>query len=162
MVYLLFSVQTVVLYAMTYKPTQKIAIQNSQTPKEGSQNSSLINDNHHYDKTNPVSSTYHQTTEGDNSSYIISRNVSNNYEEAAFTETDSFKEFNDFTPPVSRNGHYTHLSRSRSRSNTPLQINTSLKSPCNAKTRVGTPCKLTSLPGRLYCYRHQSGDSVIG
>ncbi|KAL1491145.1 hypothetical protein ABEB36_011786 [Hypothenemus hampei] len=71
-------------------------------------------------------------------------------------ETDTFQ---SLTPPLSRNGHYL---LSRSRSNTPLRLNTSLKAACRATTRAGTPCKLTSLPGRDYCYRHQSGDSIMG
>ncbi|RZC38000.1 brambleberry-like, partial [Asbolus verrucosus] len=59
------------------------------------------------------------------------------------------------TPPLSRSGFY----RARSRSNTPLIMNGGSRGICHAKTRVGTPCKLSSLPGRDYCYRHQSGDS---
>lgn len=74
---------------------------------------------------------------------------------------DTFNDF-DFTPPVSRNSYYSLSSRSRSRSNTPLRLNTSLRGPCKAKTRLGTPCKLVAAPGRDYCYRHQSGDSVMG
>ncbi|KAJ8920677.1 hypothetical protein NQ315_004816 [Exocentrus adspersus] len=75
-------------------------------------------------------------------------------------EDDSCKDtFHSLTPPVSRNGYYNV--RSRSRSTTPLYLNTSLRSPCHANTRTGTRCKLSSLPGRDYCYRHQSGDSII-
>lgn len=78
------------------------------------------------------------------------------------TETsDSFKDFN-LTPPVSRNGYYNFANRSKSRSNTPLRLNTGLKGSCHAKTRMGTPCKLSALAGRDYCYRHQTGDSVMG
>ncbi|XP_064212659.1 protein brambleberry isoform X2 [Tribolium castaneum] len=62
------------------------------------------------------------------------------------------------TPPHSRSGFY----RPRSRSNTPLVLNGSARGVCHAKTRVGTPCKLASLPGRDFCYRHQTGDSVMG
>lgn len=69
---------------------------------------------------------------------------------------DTPDELGSPTPPISRNGYY-----SRSRSRTPLHLNGSLKAPCKAKTRVGTPCKLFSLPGRDFCHRHQSGDSVM-
>ncbi|XP_023025731.1 protein brambleberry [Leptinotarsa decemlineata] len=75
--------------------------------------------------------------------------------------SDTFRDF-DFTPPISRNGHYPTSSRSRSRSRTPLLLNTSIRSPCRAKTRQGTPCKLISQPGRDFCFRHQTGESVIG
>jgi hypothetical protein len=61
------------------------------------------------------------------------------------------------TPPLSRSGFY----RARSRSTTPLIINGGSRGVCHAKTRVGTPCKLSSLPGRDYCFRHQGGDSVM-
>lgn len=84
------------------------------------------------------------------------------------TETDYFNESTfsysvnqnqDFlspTPPLSsRNG----ISRSRSR--TPL-LNKSYRSACQAKTRIGTPCKLSTLPGRDFCHRHLNGDSVMG
>lgn len=72
--------------------------------------------------------------------------------------TEEFlEEYDNFTPPPSNRSFY-----SRSRSNTPsLNLNGELKRACKAKTRVGTPCKISSLPGRDYCYRHQSGDSVM-
>ncbi|KAK9870481.1 hypothetical protein WA026_008039 [Henosepilachna vigintioctopunctata] len=66
-------------------------------------------------------------------------------------------EYNDFgspTPPLSRSGFY----RSRSRSKTPNLVGG--KTYCHAKTRLGTPCKLSSMTGRDYCYKHLSGDSV--
>ncbi|CAG9859936.1 unnamed protein product [Phyllotreta striolata] len=69
---------------------------------------------------------------------------------------DTFQDFN-ITPPASRNGHYFG---SRSRSRTPLS--NSIKNNCHATTRMGTPCKLSSLPGRDFCYRHQNGSSVMG
>lgn len=55
------------------------------------------------------------------------------------------------TPPASRSG----------RSRTPNVMSGSHKSSCLAKTRLGTPCKLSSLPGRDFCHRHQNGSSVI-
>ncbi|XP_071052470.1 protein brambleberry-like [Onthophagus taurus] len=71
---------------------------------------------------------------------------------------DNVSEFCSPTPPLSRSGYYS----SRSRSRTPLHINTSsLKSPCKALTRIGAPCKLFSTPGRDYCYKHQSGSSIV-
>nr|CAH7725985.1 unnamed protein product [Callosobruchus chinensis] len=75
---------------------------------------------------------------------------------------ESMDHFDDFTPPVSRNGDYSVKSYSRSRSRTPLNMNTGRRSSCMAKTRLGTPCKLSSLPGRDFCHRHQGGDSIIG
>lgn len=80
------------------------------------------------------------------------------------SETDEFDDnFNSsklssLTPPISRNGFY----KPRSRSHTPLLFNSSLRGSCAARTRAGTPCKLSSLPGRDFCYRHQTGDSVLG
>lgn len=69
------------------------------------------------------------------------------------------EDFNDFgapTPPLSRSGYYG----SRSRSRTPNLLGG--KGSCHAKTRVGTPCKLSCLPGRDFCHRHQAGDSIAG
>lgn len=81
-----------------------------------------------------------------------------NYAEMEHNETDYFSDqFQRLTPPISRNGHYP-----RSRSNTPLRLNESLRFTCGAKTRAGTPCKLSAITGRDYCYRHQRGDSVMG
>lgn len=57
------------------------------------------------------------------------------------------------TPPESRNGHYPP----KSRSVTPLRH----KVTCRGVTRAGTPCKMTSLVGRDFCYRHQHGDSIL-
>lgn len=86
----------------------------------------------------------------------------------ADTNQDGFKKYKFFpleedsedygtpTPPPSNQSYY-----SRSRSRTPLNLNGSLKGACKARTRVGTPCKISSLPGRDYCYRHQSGDSIM-
>ncbi|KAJ8969351.1 hypothetical protein NQ317_016136 [Molorchus minor] len=54
-----------------------------------------------------------------------------NGDDANYTEesTDVFKEnFSSLTPPISRNGHYSARSRSRSRSSTPLQVNGSIRS----------------------------------
>ncbi|VEN49079.1 unnamed protein product, partial [Callosobruchus maculatus] len=83
-------------------------------------------------------------------------------EESEEYVNESIDHFDDFTPPVSRNGDYSVKSFSRSRSRTPLNMNTGRRSSCLAKTRLGTPCKLSSLPGRDFCHRHQGGDSVIG
>lgn len=89
----------------------------------------------------------------------IVNDLSNNncdYEikESRITE-DFYEEYENLTPPPS--------SRScRSRSPTPLlNLNGGIRRSCKAKTRVGTPCKITSLPGRDFCYRHQSGDSIM-
>lgn len=111
---------------------------------------------------------YRQTKkEEDNVTSTDSGNgsVPNNREYPLFSSMSSKSDqeddyFDSVTPPESRASHYSV--RSRSRSNTPLKLNTSLRGSCRAKTRVGTPCKLTSLPGRDFCYRHQSGDSVMG
>ncbi|XP_057651120.1 protein brambleberry-like isoform X1 [Diorhabda carinulata] len=75
--------------------------------------------------------------------------------------TDTLSEFN-MTPPASRNGDYIPRSASRSRSRTPLILNSSLRSNCSATTRAGTPCKITAIPGRDFCYRHLGGSSVAG
>ncbi|CAH1104406.1 unnamed protein product [Psylliodes chrysocephalus] len=86
---------------------------------------------------------------------------STSYNEDDYENADTFQDFN-FTPPESRNGHYSPRSVSRSRSRTPLLLNSSLKISCRSRTRMGTPCKLARLPGRDFCYRHQSGSSVAG
>ncbi|KAL3282470.1 hypothetical protein HHI36_005653 [Cryptolaemus montrouzieri] len=93
----------------------------------------------------------------------------NQTSEVDVTSTDNFstppieferkisREYNDFgtpTPPLSRSGFYIP----RSRSNTPNLLGG--KGSCHAKTRTGTSCKLSCLPGRDFCYRHQSGDSI--
>lgn len=78
------------------------------------------------------------------------------YELKESADEDLFDEYKNLTPPPS-NKSYT----SRSRSHTPLNLNGGLKRACKARTRVGTPCKISSLPGRDFCYRHQSGDSVM-
>ncbi|ENN76300.1 protein brambleberry [Dendroctonus ponderosae] len=84
------------------------------------------------------------------------------YAEMERNETDYYSEhFQRLTPPISRNGHYPNL-LSRSRSNTPLRLNEGLRGSCRAKTRAGTPCKLSAITGRDYCYRHQTGDSIMG
>ncbi|XP_044751710.1 protein brambleberry-like [Coccinella septempunctata] len=70
--------------------------------------------------------------------------------------SDNFNEFGSPTPPLSRSGYY----KSRSRSRTPNLLGG--KESCHAKTRLGTPCKLSCLPGRDFCYRHQAGDSIAG
>ncbi|KAK4880353.1 hypothetical protein RN001_008499 [Aquatica leii] len=72
-------------------------------------------------------------------------------------EEDDYPDSLTFTSPL-RNEHIS----SRSRSRTPLILNGSSKSYCSAKTRLGTPCKLTALTGRNFCYRHQTGDSIYG
>lgn len=80
---------------------------------------------------------------------------------SVIAEEESIDEFDDFanpTPPISRNGFYTSP---RSRSITPAG-NSLNSSKCSARTRLGTPCKITAAPGRSFCYRHQAGDSVMG
>lgn len=96
------------------------------------------------------SNTSHSTYS--NQSFHLNRNNSHLEQEDDYFDT--------LTPPESRTSHYSV--RSRSRSNTPLKLNSGFRGACHAKTRMGTPCKLSSLPGRDYCYRHQSGDSVMG
>nr|CAI5868799.1 unnamed protein product [Callosobruchus analis] len=111
--------------------------------------------------------TYNQTNMSD---FLRSYNNHNSQQieesedyEYANEVTDHFDEEGyDFTPPVSRNGDCSVKSVSRSRSRTPLNLNTGRRSSCMAKTRLGTPCKLSSLPGRDFCHRHQGGDSIIG
>ncbi|XP_066141533.1 protein brambleberry-like isoform X2 [Euwallacea fornicatus] len=110
----------------------------------------------------PVSTRF--SSSSTNSRYLeVNKNTSQlftNHEEPEHNETDYYNNtFSPITPPISRNGHYSRI-RSRSRSNTPLILNSSLR--CAAKTRAGTPCKLSSLPEKQFCYRHQTGDSVIG
>ncbi|XP_060517892.1 protein brambleberry-like [Cylas formicarius] len=82
-----------------------------------------------------------------------------NFESRELDVNDRF-EYQSLTPPRSRVGTYSV--RSRSRSATPLVLNASSRSACHAKTRTGTPCRITSMPGRDFCYRHQNGDSVLG
>lgn len=81
--------------------------------------------------------------------YYSSKNLLDN------PTSDSFNEFEAPTPPLSRSGFY----KSRSRSRTPNLL--SGKESCHAITRLGTPCKISCLPGRDFCYRHQAGDSVL-
>lgn len=88
----------------------------------------------------------------------IDRNLGyeNNDDRSSIGDRSNFDDF-DFaspTPPLSRASV-----RSRSKSRTPSTTVTA-KSFCQAKTRVGTPCKLSSLQGSDYCYRHLRGDSV--
>lgn len=75
---------------------------------------------------------------------------------------DEDEERDDYvlSSPVStplRNRSYS----SRSRSRTPLSLNGTYRAACSARTRMGTPCKLSSLPGRDYCFKHQTGDSIF-
>lgn len=76
-----------------------------------------------------------------------------------YTSIEEEDNFSNPTPPASRNGFYSFA---RSRSCTPLILNGISKDKCNSKTRMGTPCKLTALPGRDYCHKHQNGDSILG
>lgn len=47
-------------------------------------------------------------------------------------------------------------------SNTPNLLNLgSEKRKCSATTRQGKPCNLSAQIGRDYCFRHQTGTSVI-
>ncbi|KAJ8963728.1 hypothetical protein NQ314_005421 [Rhamnusium bicolor] len=149
------------ILAITLRPVAKKAIpwiKQKITPvKENKKNFSpkeyVSSTNYNHNETS--SQTYEFKS---NRSRLFSDDENVNY---ANESKDHFKEdFDSLTPPVSRNGHYSV--RSRSRSITPLHINTSLRGSCKAKTRVGTPCKLSSLPGRDFCYRHQTGDSVMG
>ncbi|KAJ8939936.1 hypothetical protein NQ318_007864 [Aromia moschata] len=158
--------QTIITSLLTLRPVAKKAlpwIKNKVTTVEGTQDGFV--------KSSPkefVSSTNHNHERIPYPSELESSSRSevyadDNYADYTAEATDSFKEDFNLTPPVSRNGHYNSVRpRSRSRSNTPLYINTRLRGSCGAKTRAGTPCKLSSLPGRDYCYRHQTGDSVMG
>lgn len=83
---------------------------------------------------------------------------SNGYMDKSESENEEDKfEFDTPTAPYLQR----RLQSSRSRSRTPVILNGSVKSPCGARTRMGTPCKLTTMPGRDFCYRHQGGDSIF-
>lgn len=143
----LFLAQIITIYALNFK-RKKAAMLKFESANEGSE----VNDQSYNKSTNDTN--YFNTT------------------------SRSFDDIMEVpTPPLSRNGileeddlHHmsptpslssrNHLS-SRSRSRTPL-LNTSIRSNCHGTTRMGTRCKLSSLPGRDYCYRHQNGDSIIG
>ncbi|XP_072376483.1 protein brambleberry-like [Diabrotica undecimpunctata] len=105
----------------------------------------------------PVKTSYNADLLKETHRRNISKNDDDDYEDE---NTDTFQDYN-MTPPASRNGDYLPRSASRSRSRTPL-FNTSLRANCTATTRAGTPCKLTTLPGRDLCYRHLGGSSVAG
>lgn len=93
-----------------------------------------------------------------NNATFLSTKSFNEDEEVQFTEhRDSFR---NLTPPLSRSGFYSPRSRSGSRTPS-LYSNGLLKSDCQAMTRQGTPCKLSALYGKQYCYRHEKGDSVL-
>lgn len=89
--------------------------------------------------------------------YEIKETTVSNFEMSEDVFDDDVYE-NNLTPPASNRSY-----SSRSRSRTPLlNLNGgAMKRGCRAKTRLGTPCKISSLPGRDYCYRHQGGDSVM-
>lgn len=153
-----FAVQMLLLSALSLKPEAKKALQwinKKTTPLK----ESVTN----YSPKGFVTSSNGNPTQGYHFDSNRSKLVSDDDDDLDCVNeaTDSVKEdFRSLTPPISRNGYYSV--RSRSRSGTPLLLNTSLKGSCHAKTRMGTPCKLSSLPGRDFCYRHQTGDSVIG
>lgn len=94
--------------------------------------------------------------------------VSDSY---SYTNGYTYKRYNLDTPEhESENGDYDHfaqptpplsrLGRS-SRSKTPSSPRSVLRQKCSANTRMGTPCKSIALLGRDFCYRHQTGSSVI-
>ncbi|XP_076270203.1 protein brambleberry-like isoform X2 [Rhynchophorus ferrugineus] len=66
--------------------------------------------------------------------------------------------FSTLTPPFSRNENRSSV---RSRSATPFSV-FAPRGSCGAVTRAGTPCKLSAIQGRDFCYKHQNGDSVMG
>ncbi|KAI4465766.1 protein gamete expressed 1 [Holotrichia oblita] len=108
-------------------------------------------------KADNCTSGYVSNTNGvkSNANYEINETNTLHYS----SNEDTFEEYCSPTPPLSRSGYYS----SRSRSTTPSTLNLSItKKYCVAKTRLGTPCKLTSIPGRDYCHRHLRGDSLMG
>ncbi|XP_066251045.1 protein brambleberry-like [Euwallacea similis] len=147
----LITAQIFIFWAMSFRKTRLQAIGWTQS------------------KTNPTTSdissiSTRSSSASTNSRYLeVNRNTTQlftNQEELEHNETDYYDDnFSPITPPISRNGHYSRI-RSRSRSNTPLLLNSS--SRCGAKTRAGTPCKLSSLPEKQFCYKHQGGDSIMG
>ncbi|XP_050309369.1 protein brambleberry-like [Anthonomus grandis grandis] len=144
--------QTLIIWAMNLRKTipQAIAWSKDKLTPTKSTSSSLSNNNSLYREIRTTKTNLHTSEH---------RPEEQQEEEDTFQFNDDFR---SLTPPISRNGYYSGI-RSRSRSNTPLLLNGSGRSQaCGAKTRAGTPCKLSSLPGRSYCYRHQSGDSVMG
>ncbi|CAG9766635.1 unnamed protein product [Ceutorhynchus assimilis] len=110
--------------------------------------------------------TNKSSSQSSNGSLYPELNINNEEEEES---NDTFQDdIRVLTPPISRNENRsrsrsnTSFSLNSTRRNTPLLINMSLRGSCHGTTRAGTPCKLTSLPGRDFCFRHQDGDSVMG
>lgn len=130
----------VTLAALSWKKTKKTPTKPVyETSSNSSKTTVTLSQNYsYYEPSPPIPETYESRFEQD---HVISE--------------DTLDDFGSPTPPISRNGYY-----SRSRSRTPLNLSGSLNKPCKAKTRVGTPCKLHSLPGRDFCHKHQLGDSL--
>ncbi|KAG5862206.1 hypothetical protein JTB14_014632 [Gonioctena quinquepunctata] len=149
--------QFIILWALTVKARAKgaIAWKKDSTSPMISKTIPTTEENFNSSPNDRVTSSLFDEKENDGYRPVPLRS-----EEDDVHDNSDFKDF-DLTPPVSRNGYY-HLASSRSRSRTPLLLNTSLRTHCRATTRVGTPCKLLSQPGRDFCYRHQTGESVMG
>ncbi|XP_028131552.2 protein brambleberry-like isoform X2 [Diabrotica virgifera virgifera] len=144
--------QTLIIWACALKPTIAGAIAWKRDPKISRSSTPQTS-------PTPVKTSYNS----DLLKETLRRNLSKNDDDDDEDENaDTFQDYNNMTPPASRNGDYFPRSASRSRSRTPLSFNTSLRANCTATTRAGTPCKLTTLPGRDLCYRHLGGSSVAG
>lgn len=108
---------------------------------------------------NTVISTERSTMSSSNARYTTS---STNEPLTAHINNEEWDDFDNSTllsSPLLRNNF------NRSRSSTPLHLNANgaaLKSGCLARTRSGTPCKLSAVPGRDFCHRHRVGSSVMG
>lgn len=159
------SVQILIETAISWKHRvnePKLAIkENSSTPVKLNSSPERDSEKSFVSSTNNRTESYNHSQRLQTSTFSTTSKfrLDDNFDDNELEENnDSF----NLTPPVSRNGYYSPISRSHSRSNTPLRLNTSMRSPCTAKTRLGTPCKLTAAPGRDFCYRHQTGDSVMG
>ncbi|KAB0804700.1 hypothetical protein PPYR_01670 [Photinus pyralis] len=85
-----------------------------------------------------------------------------NYENESVNGSAVHDDYSYSEPPLSPTMSYLKSGYlpPRSRSRTPSVLNGGIKNSCSAKTRLGTPCKLTALSGRDFCYRHQAGDSI--
>lgn len=141
--------QFLFLSTLNYQKQLKGALQWTKSPQKRRDDENKVTSSPTYDS--PISA--HEQHFEYKSTHVLTRDSE---------EIDDFQELvGSPTPPLSRSGFYSNK-KTRSRSNTPLFLNGSYRGACQAKTRVGTPCKLSSLPGRDFCYRHQSGDSVLG
>ncbi|XP_019867205.1 protein brambleberry [Aethina tumida] len=136
-------IQSTVTYALNHKKIIKPALS---WPKKNK-------------STTPVNNTPDRDEYSTlNNATFLSTKSFDEDEEVQFTEHR--ESFRNLTPPLSRNGFYSPRSRSGSRTPS-LYSNGLLKSDCQAMTRQGTPCKLSALYGKQYCYRHEKGDSVL-